>query len=354
MWAKSQREQEIVIARFNELAPQYPGLPRLVVSPERVASEQNLSGSGQVSSAETPNQQQNLSEQETSSDPQSTTQDSEPEMHLDTQRHTHLPRITIESKMPEKKFLLMPEFPVGFREVVQIWRRLRQPVREGPATEMDLEATIHLRSHTGVVSPVVLVPPRRNTARLLLLVDRQGSMAPFHRFVEEVCTAIRQAGRLKHVAQYYFHDVPAAGADELVLEALQPSLFPTLDPVLPRIQPLKKGYVYRDPSLLEPYPLPEVLKTTTTSTAVVLLSDAGAAHRRYEILRLLDTIAFLKALRSHTSRIVWINPMPAKYWTFSTAEQIARHIPMFALDKPGMSRAVNVLRGQPYLVEKPL
>ena len=57
-------------------------------------------------------------------------------------------------------------------------------------------------------------------ARLLLLVDRQGSMDPFHQFCDEVCIAIQQAGRLEETALYYFHNVPAEGADDQVLEAL--------------------------------------------------------------------------------------------------------------------------------------
>jgi uncharacterized protein with von Willebrand factor type A (vWA) domain len=75
-----------------------------------------------------------------------------------------------------------------------------------------------------------LVPRRRNSARLLLLVDRQGSMTPLHGFIDEVCAAIQQSGKLANVAQFYIHDVPAEGADETILEKLPDhQLFPTLD-----------------------------------------------------------------------------------------------------------------------------
>ncbi|KAL6968781.1 hypothetical protein U1Q18_052011 [Sarracenia purpurea var. burkii] len=39
-------------------------------------------------------------------------------------------------------------------------------------------------------------------------------MTPFHRFCETVCTAIQQAGRLEETVIYYFHNVPAEGAEE--------------------------------------------------------------------------------------------------------------------------------------------
>jgi hypothetical protein len=133
-------------------------------------------------------------------------------------------------------------------------------------------------------------------------------------------------------------------------------MFPALDPILPEIKPLRAGYLYDadDPELLIPLPLEEILKTSATGASVVILSDAGAARNRYDLLRLLDTVAFLKALRNCTRRVVWLNPLPVSYWQRSTAAQIARHVPMFPLDRAGMHQAVNVLRGQPYPIEKPV
>ena len=87
---------------------------------------------------------------------------------------------------------------------------------------------------------------------------------------------------------------------------------------------------------------------------MVILSDGGAARGRYDLLRLLDTVAFLKGAQEWSYRLVWLNPLPPTAWTGSTAAEIARHIPMFPMDRDGMYRAVNVLRGQPFPVEKPL
>jgi hypothetical protein len=181
-------------------------------------------------------------------------------------------------------------------------------------------------------------------------------MAPFHRLSEEVCSAIQEAGRLEQVALYYFHDVPAEGADETPLASLTDQLFPALDAVLTQIKPLEDGYVYTDSEMFSPHSLRDVLQTHAIGANVVLLSDAGAARGRYDILRLLDTIAFLKALRTYTPRYVWLNPLPRNYWisNANTATQIARHVPMFPLDQDGLYRAVNVLRGQPYMIERPL
>ena len=104
---------------------------------------------------------------------------------------------------------------------------------------------------------------------------------------------------------------------------------------------------------LQTDPVAEVLETIAAGADVVLLSDGGAARGRYDLLRLLDTIAFMKALRTFTQRYVWLNPLPEHYWENTTAAQIARHVPMFPLTRDGLHRAVNVLHGKPYSVERP-
>ena len=266
-----------------------------------------------------------------------------------------LPPLTL-SEMPALAYqhVFLPQYPVSFRAVAQAWRRLRWPVREGPATELDVDATIQRRCDLGVVSPPVLRPRRRNRAKLLLLVDRQGSMAPFHSYVDEVCRAIRGAGRLRQVDLFYFHDTPLEGADSSVLEPLRGQLFPSLDPVLAEVPTLTQGTLMSDPELMSPISMRDVVSEHGRGAAVVILGDGGAARGRYDVLRLLDTVAFLKGAKQWSDRLVWLNPLPPAAWPGSTAAEIARHVPMFPMDRDGMYRAVNVLRGQPFALEKPL
>ena len=250
--------------------------------------------------------------------------------------------------------VFLPQFPVSYRQVAQTWRRLRSPVRAGPATELDVESTVAQRSRRGIVSPPVLRPRRRNQAHLILLVDRKGSMAPFHDYVESVCVAIAQAGRLGRVGIYYFHDTPFEGADLAALDDLGPQLFPSLDPILNQVPPLDHGELYNDVELVDPHPMKDLVEEWPAAPAMVIISDAGAARGRLDPVRLLDTIASLKALLRIGSRVVWLNPVPSPAWARSTAGQIARHVPMFPMDRDGMHRAVNVLRGQPIAVARPL
>ena len=251
-----------------------------------------------------------------------------------------------------RRFILHPMYPLTHREIGQAWRRLRRPLRSGPPVELDVDATVQRRSRMGVATPPVVVPRRRNVARLVLLVDRQGSMAPYHPFIEHVTSSILDAGWLERVDIYYFHDVVAQGADQRVLP--RDDLFPRLDGILTAIRPLTDGYIYEDPERTKPVAVLDVLANISSFDHTVLISDVGAARGRYDPVRLLDTLAFLKALRHRTPRHVYLNPVPMSEWAGSTAEQLARHSPMFPLDREGMHRAVNVLRGQPVRLERPV
>jgi uncharacterized protein len=250
--------------------------------------------------------------------------------------------------------VLAPQYPLTSREVAQAWRHLRRPVRQGPAVELDIEATIRERARRGIRTPPMLVPRRRNAMRLLMLIDRHGSMTPFHGYVDHVVAAIRDAGRIDHVQIAYFHNGPGSSHDRAVLEEIADPLRPDLDDVLRKIGPLRGGHVYDDPDLTEPRALEGILSSLTSATAVLVISDAGAARRQFDITRLLDSVALVKALRAHNAVVVWLNPASKSWWSRTTAGQMARYVPMFALSRPGLYQAVDVLRGRPVPVDRPV
>lgn len=332
LWAKSKPEQETVAALFDQFritSWELPELEDFPVFPARIQSAQRA--------------------------PQARPDDEIHEPIVTQETKGGLPPIFIyKGDLPESHFVLTPIFPLTYRETAQAWRRMRQPVRQGPAIELDLEATIQRRCRRGAVAEVALRPRRTNRARLLLLVDCQGSMTPFQPVVAEVVAAIQESGRLERAEAYYFHDVPVEGANKAVLAPLSDQLYPALDAVLSDIEPSTAGFLFDSAELLAPQPVSAVFDACAEGAAVVLISDAGAAKGQYDIYRLLDTVAFLRALKTYTTKYVWLNPLPQKRWQKSTAAQIARHVPMFVLDRAGMYQAVNLLRGQPHMLEKPI
>jgi uncharacterized protein len=254
----------------------------------------------------------------------------------------------------DRGLVLIPQYPLTAREVAQAWRRLRRPVRSGPAVELDVAATVDQRSRRGVATPPVVIARRRNTAQLLLLIDRHGSMTPFHSYVDHLVAAIRDAGRIDDMLPVYFHDLPGGNADRSALDQVADPFRPDLDPVLPLVPPMDDGRVYSDSDLTAPRSLADILAHLTAGTSVLIISDAGAARRKFDIVRLLDTVAMLKAVMASGAALTWLNPVPKELWRRSTAGQVARYVPMYPFTRQGLYQAVDVLRGRPGQVEHPL
>ena len=210
-------------------------------------------------------------------------------------------------------------YPISRRLMVYNWRYLRRPVADGPADVLDMKATIQRVTRQGFYIAPVYKRRERNDARLLLLLDQNGSMTPFHHFTRDLMETAKQESSLKpeNVGVFYFQNVPAVN-------------------------------VYADSFLTEPIALNSVLASCDSGTSVLIVSDAGAARGYRTRDRVRGTARFLFQLKQYTSLIAWLNPMSAKRWVGSSAEIIANSIPMFQMDKEGLSNAINVIRGQPW------
>ena len=208
-------------------------------------------------------------------------------------------------------------FPVTQRQMKQMWRYLRCPVREGKATELDVEATVNQIGHQGLLLTPVLVPPRVNRAELLLLIDQDGSMVPFHTLSHRLAETALRGGRLGSAGIYYFHNCPVE-------------------------------YLYRDPYHQQGELVSHIVTHVCSErTAVLIFSDAGAARGGYSEERYELTKEFLAQLQQQVRYISWLNPMPRKRWFGTTAGEIVRLVPMFEVSRAGVQDAISVLRGRP-------
>jgi hypothetical protein len=220
----------------------------------------------------------------------------------------------------DERFELGSSWPISRRQMMYAWRYLRRPVADGPQDMLDIEGTIAHATQQGLFFEPVYRRRERNHAHLVLLIDQDGSMMPFHRFTRDLVETARYESEIEHVDVYYFHNVPMES-------------------------------VYIDPHMTRPVNLHDVLDSCTTSTSVLLASDAGAARgggRQLERIR--ATTAFLRKLEMHTPLIAWLNPMPRERWAGSSAQVIANllHGHMFQMDPDGFSNAIDVVRGQPF------
>lgn len=245
--------------------------------------------------------------------PQDAVTDVKPESELSS-----LPiRAPFEPAEIEDTSALLAYYPISRRSMVYNWRYLRRLVGDGPLNVLDIDATIEQATRQGFYLAPVYRRQERNNAHLLLLLDQNGSMNPFHRFTRDLVeTALYESSlQPEKVDVFYFHNVPAIS-------------------------------VYKDLFLTEPIALQTVLAVCDNQSSILIVSDAGAARGYRELKRIRATTSFLFQLKRHTSLIAWLNPMPEERWIGSSAEIIANLVQMYQMDNNGLSNAIDIVRGQ--------
>ena len=206
--------------------------------------------------------------------------------------------------------------PATQRQMKQSWRYLRHFAREGLAVELDVDATVKQIGRQGMLLHPVLLPRRINQVELLLLIDRDGSMVPFHSFSGRLVEASVQGGRLGKANVYYFHNCPTE--------------YLYLDPV------------HQDAVLIEDV----VSQLRPSRTVVLILSDAGAARGGFNPRRRRLTQKIVNQLRQQVRYIAWLNPLPRSRWASTTAGAISEFVPMFEINRQGLDAAIDALRGR--------
>ena len=275
------------------------------------------------------------SEKALTKEPTSESHPKQVEEHLETSSPPPLESLTEIKPEPEVKSLpvraapftpvenedsstLQAYYPIGRRSMVYNWRYLRRLIPDGPLDVLDISTTIKQTTRQGFYLSPLYRRREKNHAHLLFLIDQNGSMTPFHRFSRDLVeTALYESPlQQEKVNAFYFHNVPGAS-------------------------------VYQDLYLTEPIALQTVLASCDNQTSILIVSDAGAARGYRELKRIRATTSFLFTLKRSTSLIAWLNPMPEERWIGSSAEILANLVPMYEMDKTGLSNAIDIVRGQP-------
>jgi uncharacterized protein with von Willebrand factor type A (vWA) domain len=140
-------------------------------------------------------------------------------------------------------------------------------------------------------------------------------MVPFHNLSDQLVETANRGRVSSLTSAYFFHDYP-------------------------------DYFVFSDRERRKPVPLAHLLADLPQRTAVLILSDAGAARGHLDETRYRQTLHFLSKVRQQRLRyLAWLNPMPHHRWPATTASLIARDVPMFELSSRGMTSALATLRG---------
>lgn len=212
--------------------------------------------------------------------------------------------------------------PVTSREMKQSWRFLRHRVREGTLKELDIAGTVKKNCHHGILPEPVMMPRYINRVKLVLLVDRGGSMVPFHHLSTQLIDKAERGGNIEQTNVYYFQNYP-------------------------------EKYLYSDPTRLKAQPITKFLESIDKKTSVLIVSDAGAARGNKNPERVKYTYKFIEQLQQSVNYYAWLNPMPTDSWQDTTACEIARFVPMFEMSRQGLDAAISTLRGRYVYWERP-
>jgi uncharacterized protein with von Willebrand factor type A (vWA) domain len=210
---------------------------------------------------------------------------------------------------------------LGTRNIKVALRRLRKWAREGAPEELDLPETIDATARHGYLD-IVLRPERRNTIKVLLLLDIGGSMDAHIRMCEELFSAAKS--EYKNLEFYYFHNC----LYEYVWKdnrRRHDERIGTWD-VLHRIPHDWKVVIVGD---------------ATMSPYEVAMPGGSVEHWNEEA-----GAVWLQRLTEIYERVVWLNPTPERYWGYTQSVQMIQDLlaqRMYPLTLDGLDKAMKEL-----------
>jgi uncharacterized protein with von Willebrand factor type A (vWA) domain len=238
----------------------------------------------------------------------------EVEFTTPTQSGIGLPRVKVRHDIGDI-YIHTPRSLIGLRSLIIAWRRFRLAQRSGPRVELNIEATIAEQCRRGMLVDLVLVPARRNHARVTVLIDASPSMITWHHMNQLLSESLERS-QLAHTAIYFFDNTPVENLHEVE-------------------------------KLNRPIQIARALEINA-HCALLVVSDAGAARGSFDRGRLVKTKKFIEQVGVSWHPIAWLNPMPRTRWVGTTAERVSRlpGLAMFELTEDGFIHAIDFMRGK--------
>ena len=211
---------------------------------------------------------------------------------------------------------------LGTRNIKMALRRLRKFARTGRDEELDMDNTIRSTAHNGGMLDIRMRPERKNTVKVLLMLDIGGSMDAHVKICEELFSATRT--EFKHMESFYFHN--------FLYES-----------------------VWKDNRrrMNERIPTWEILNKYGRDYKVVFVGDATMAP--YEITHAGGSVehwneepgaAWVSRFMGIYEKLVWINPTPQETWEYSSSVAMTQDLvdgQMYPLTIRGLEEGMNSL-----------
>jgi len=207
------------------------------------------------------------------------------------------------------------------RQIKIALRGLRQLVRTGSEDTLDIEETIDATAQNAGELEFIWSKSRKNSVKVLLLMDASYSMVPYARLCSQLFSAAHSSNHFKDMQYYYFYNC--------IYDSL-----------------------YKDTYQREHIETESLMKNFERDYKVIFVGDARMAPS--ELMDRYGSISYyeqnatpgfirLKQLADHFPHSVWLNPDDQSYWNHYTVLSIGKVFPMFPLTIDGLEQAIKKL-----------
>lgn len=222
----------------------------------------------------------------------------------------------------QDKVIDIRQFQMAFRKLRQYSSRV-----EGLKTELDIDRTIDETCENAGMLKIVYDKPRKNTVKLLLLIDSDGSMMAYSRLCNRLFQAVSKSSHFKDLKVYYFHN------------CIYDHLYTT---------PYCKRGDWVDTNW--------VLGNLDSEYKVIFVGDATMAPS--ELFRIGGNamiglgndelgIEWLQKFKRRYKKQIWLNPIDKASWDYTygykTIQAIREVFPMFELTLDGLEAGIKKL-----------
>ncbi|MGF1508819.1 MAG: VWA domain-containing protein [Myxococcota bacterium] len=207
------------------------------------------------------------------------------------------------------------------RGVAVALKRLRRLTRRHAELELDVDESIDKTCRNAGELTLEFTPPRKNEARIILLMDVGGSMDPYSRRVEQLFSAAHALQHWKSFEAFSFHNC----------------VYESLEPARPEDDEIQTG---------------DLIRNRPETSFLILVGDASMAPT--ELLDVFGAnfyfhrnrtpgLVWLHRLKRRFPRSVWLNPLKPEWWGGFTTRVIGEVFDMFPLSVQGIEDAVDTL-----------
>jgi hypothetical protein len=215
-----------------------------------------------------------------------------------------------------------PGVELGTRNMKMALRRLRKFARTAVDLELDLASTIHATANNGGFLQIKEVPERRNSVKVLLLLDIGGSMDEH----VERCAQLFAAARseFKYLQSFYFHNC--------IYESLWPDNARRQEDRIKTVDVLRKfGADYK------------IIVVGDASMGRQEVVEKGGSVEHYNAE---SGEVWLDRLQQHFRKMIWLNPVAPHQWRDSQSVTLIQGLmekEMYHLSVDGIEQAMKVL-----------